>query len=1181
MTNEDTSNEVTGAAESKDKDNVPPPDSTSSPPAAAAEDNTMTTTTAPDEDMDDARPEATLVYKVENFTSLKESVLSPPTMVRNLPWKIMIMPRNGNDATARKSMGFFLQCNGESEASSWSCQASAELRILNHKKPADAFVRKIAHLFYAKENDWGFSHFLAWNEVCDPEKGFVKDDAVTFEVKVTADAPHGVCWDSKKHTGYVGLRNQGATCYMNSLLQVLYFTNILRKCVYKMPTEADDSTKSVGLALQRVFYDLQFLDKAVGTKKLTKSFGWETLDSFMQHDVQEFLRVLLDKLEVKMKDTCVAGIIPKLFEGKTLSYIRCKNVDYTSSRAETFYDIQLNIKGQKTIMDSFRDYVKTENLDGENKYDAGSHGLQDAEKGILFKKMPPILHLHLMRFQYDPVTDSSVKFNDRFEFTDTLDLNEFLKDSDAVKDEKEDEEEGEGEVEPMEVDNETAAAADANNKIKVDLGTYVLHAVLVHSGDNHGGHYVVFINPNCDGKWCKFDDDVVSRCTSREAIQNNFGGAADGADDVTTKQSSNAYMLVYVRKSALKEILCGVKEDDIPSELVERLQEEKKVEIVKRKEKTEAHLYMTVKILFEDFFQGHQGNDLYDTDRLGGGGSNNGGGSGVNSGGGGFGQQEVRVRKQDSLREVMGQLSTQLKCPPEMMRMWPMTHRTNQTLRPSLIDMDGEMDKPFVELVETANALTVFLEMMPPHAQALPGNSSLPSFDKDQDVLLFFKYYDPAKEKIYYMGHSYVSIQAKVSSIVPRLVKRANLPEGTQLLLFEEIKPNFIEKMDDLDKALEHVLDELMDGDIVVFQRKFASQQEAEQYRLPTCRDYFRDLFYRVEVNFVDKNVANDPGFILTLSQRTQYDQMVEAVAKHLDMDKTHLQFFKSANYREAPGQALRCTYEGSLGELFMYFKPRHPKKMFYQKLTIPIHELENKKQFKCVWMSSDQKEEKELTLYPNKNGKVEQLLEEAKQHVTMEANGSGQLRLLDIVAHKIHCVNRPETPIDALSATSSAATTASSSKVYRIEEVPLDQVNVNPEDELIVPVAHFHREAYSAFGNPFLIKIKEGESFETVKERIRSHLDVPEKEFEKYRMALVHNSRAHFFEDESVDHVKLSQFYVSSNQVVNPNQQTGTNNSSSYVNLQSRPFIGLQHANKNSKRARYNYMEKPIKIYN
>jgi len=29
---------------------------------------------------------------------------------------------------------------------------------------------------------------------------------------------------------------------------------------------------------------------------------------------------------------------------------------------------------------------------------------------------------------------------------------------------------------------------------------YILHAVLVHSGDNHGGHYVVFINPKGDGK---------------------------------------------------------------------------------------------------------------------------------------------------------------------------------------------------------------------------------------------------------------------------------------------------------------------------------------------------------------------------------------------------------------------------------------------------------------------------------------------------------------------------------------------------------------------------------------------------------------------------------------------------------------------------------------------------------
>lgn len=388
-------------------------------------------------------------YRVENFSALKDSALSPPCYVRNLPWKIMVMPRNnppaaGNAANDRlttnavvggavggavvdnRSLGFFLQCNGESESTSWSCNAIADLRLVSFRADTEPFLRKIKHLFYSKENDWGFSHFMSWSEIVDPEKGYVLDDAIELEVHVVAEAPHGVFWDSKKHTGYVGLKNQGATCYMNSLLQTLYFTNRLRQAVYKMPTEADDSSKSVALALQRVFHDLQFLDKPVGTKKLTKSFGWETLDSFMQHDVQEFLRVLLDKLESKMKRTCVEGTVPRLFEGKMASYIKCKNVAYTSTRQETFYDIQLNIKGKKNIAESFRDYVATETLEGDNKYDAGEHGLQEAEKGVIFVGFPPVLHLHLMRFQYDPITDNSVKFNDRFEFYEHINLDEYL-----------------------------------------------------------------------------------------------------------------------------------------------------------------------------------------------------------------------------------------------------------------------------------------------------------------------------------------------------------------------------------------------------------------------------------------------------------------------------------------------------------------------------------------------------------------------------------------------------------------------------------------------------------------------------------------------------------------------------------------------------------------------------------
>ena len=48
---------------------------------------------------------------------------------------------------------------------------------------------------------------------------------------------------------------------------------------------------------------------------------------------------------------------------------------------------------------------------------------------------------------------------------------------------------------------------------------------------------------------------------------------------------------------------------------------------------------------------------------------------------------------------------------------------------------------------------------------------------------------------------------------------------------------------------------------------------------------------------------------------------------------------------------------------------------------------------------------------------------------------GSGQLRLVDIITHKIYCVNSSDTLIDALAGTST--------KSYRLEEIPLDQVKI------------------------------------------------------------------------------------------------------------------------------------------
>lgn len=71
------------------------------------------------------------------------------------------------------------------------------------------------------------------------ERPLVEYDSANISayVRIVEDET-GVLWhnfnnyDSKKETGYVGLKNQGATCYLNSLLQSLYFTNAFRKVTW-------------------------------------------------------------------------------------------------------------------------------------------------------------------------------------------------------------------------------------------------------------------------------------------------------------------------------------------------------------------------------------------------------------------------------------------------------------------------------------------------------------------------------------------------------------------------------------------------------------------------------------------------------------------------------------------------------------------------------------------------------------------------------------------------------------------------------------------------------------------------------------------------------------------------------------------------------------------------------------
>jgi ubiquitin carboxyl-terminal hydrolase 7 len=295
--------------------------------------------------------------------------------------------------------------------------------------------------------------------------------------------------------------------------------------------------------LQRLFYQLQTSQTAVSTSELTKSFGWETRHIFEQQDVQELSRKLMERMEEKMKGSKAENVLPELFSGKVKTYISCINVNYESSRIEDFWDIQLNVSGNKNVLESFEDYVQVEKLVGENQYFAGNeYKLQDANKGVIFTSFPDVLHLQLKRFEYDIHRDMMMKVNDRYEFPDIFDATPFLTD----------------------------------DSDKSEAWTYQLHGVLVHSGDLNAGHYYAFIKPQKDGWFYKYDDDKVTKATMREVLEENFGGEfqqsnAAGRAPLRKKtpimRQNSAYMLVYIRISRLDKILCPVTENNIPTHL--------------------------------------------------------------------------------------------------------------------------------------------------------------------------------------------------------------------------------------------------------------------------------------------------------------------------------------------------------------------------------------------------------------------------------------------------------------------------------------------------------------------------------------------------------------------------------------------------------------------------------------